>query len=58
MELSAAQMKKLKDHSKLHNGGMQSKHMKNMVKFMKAGDSFAKAHSKAKKLDGPNKTSY
>ena len=51
-------MKKLKDHSKLHNGGMQSKHMKNMVKFMKAGDSFAKAHSKAKKLDGPNKTSY
>jgi len=44
---------KLREHSKKH-GGMNSKHMKNMVKFMKAGDSFSKAHMKAKKLDNPS----
>lgn len=43
-------MNKLKEHSKLH-GGMGSKHMKNMKKFIKGGDSFSVAHSKAKKLD-------
>lgn len=42
---------KLREHSKVHKGGMKSKHMQNMVKFMKAGDSFRKAHKKAKKLD-------
>lgn len=43
--------KKLREHAKLHKGGMKSKHMQNMVKFMKAGDSFKKAHKKAVKLD-------
>ncbi len=42
---------KLREHSKAHKGGMRGKHMKNMIKFMSMGDSFAKAHSKAKKLD-------
>jgi len=50
-ELSPAMLKKLKEHSKMHKGGMSSKHMKNMVKFMKEGMSFSKAHSKAKALD-------
>tara|TARA_R100000149_G_C5827354_1_gene104264 strand:- start:205 stop:768 length:564 start_codon:yes stop_codon:yes gene_type:complete len=43
--------KKLKEHAKFHKGGMRSKHMKNMVKFIKEGDSFNKAHDKAVKLD-------
>lgn len=43
--------KKLKEHAKFHKGGMKSKHMKNMVKFVKDGDSFKKAHEKAVKLD-------
>ena len=51
MELTQKQKDKLKEHSKLHKGGMNSKHMKNMVKFMKEGDSFTKAHNKAMKLD-------
>jgi len=38
---------RLKEHAKQHKGGMRSKHMRNMVKFMKEGDSFAKAHKKA-----------
>ena len=50
-KLSDAKMKKLKEHSKMHKGGMNSKHMKNMVKFMKEGDSFTKAHNKSVKLD-------
>jgi len=45
--------KKLKEHSKKHIGGMNGKHMKNMVKFIKNGDSFSKAHSKAKAMDKP-----
>ena len=45
------QKDKLKEHSKMHKGGMRSKHIKNMMKFMKEGDSFTKAHNKAKKLD-------
>tara|TARA_R100000734_G_C3272887_1_gene68397 strand:- start:226 stop:399 length:174 start_codon:yes stop_codon:yes gene_type:complete len=49
--LTQKQKDKLKEHSKLHKGGMSSKHMRNMVKFMKQGDSFTKAHNKAKKLD-------
>tara|TARA_R100001086_G_scaffold81171_1_gene39796 strand:+ start:1243 stop:1557 length:315 start_codon:yes stop_codon:yes gene_type:complete len=50
-KLSDQTMKKLKEHSKQHKGAMQSKHMKNMVKFMKAGDTFTRAHKKAVKLD-------
>lgn len=42
---------KLKEHSKLHKGGMKSIHMKNMIKFMKEGDTFNEAHKKAKKED-------
>jgi hypothetical protein len=51
MKLTEKQLAKLKEHSKLHKGGMKSKHVKNMEKFMKEGDSFTKAHNKAKKLD-------
>ena len=50
-KISDANMKKLKEHSKMHKGGMQSTHIKNMKKFMKEGDSFSKAHNKAIKLD-------
>jgi len=49
--LSEKDMLKLKEHSKLHKGGMRGKHMKNMKKFMLEGMSFAKAHNKAKKMD-------
>lgn len=55
MELSKKDKEKLAEHSKLHKGGMKSKHMKNMVKFMKEGDSFSKAHNKAMKLDKTKK---
>ena len=50
-KLTDKQMEKLKNHSKNHKGGMSSKHMKNMLKFMKQGDTFIKAHNKAVKLD-------
>ena len=43
--------KKLKTHAKKHEGGMKGKHMKNMVKYMKQGDSFEEAHKKATKDD-------
>ena len=49
--LTMAQTKTLMEHSKMHKGGMNSKHMKNMVKFMRAGDTFAKAHKKSVELD-------
>jgi len=42
---------RLKEHAKQHKGGMRSKHMRNMVKFMKEGDSFAKAHKKAMAME-------
>jgi len=48
--LSKAQMEQLKKHSKKHNG-MNSIHIKNMIKFMKQGQSFMKAHMKAQQLD-------
>lgn len=54
MELTDKQKEKLKEHSKLHKGGMRSKHMRNMKKFMMEGMSFTKAHNKAKKLDEAN----
>ena len=50
-KISDSNMKKLKEHSKAHKGGMNSTHIKNMKKFLKEGDSFSKAHSKAVKLD-------
>jgi len=49
--LSEKDMERLKEHSKLHKGRMMGKHMKNMIKFMKEGDSFSVAHKKAKALD-------
>jgi hypothetical protein len=49
--LTMSQTKKLMEHSKMHKGGMNSKHMKNMVKMMRAGDTFAKAHKKALEMD-------
>jgi len=55
--IDASEMKRLKTHSKMHAGGMKSKHIKNMKKFMEAGDSFIVAHNKAKKLDN-KKSSY
>ena len=54
-ELTKAQMEQLKKHSKLHKGGMNSFHMKNMIRFMKQGDSFMKAHMKAQQLDKAKK---
>jgi len=51
MKLTEKQMQTLKKHSTKHKGGMKSKHMKNMLKFMRQGDSFIKAHGRAKKLD-------
>lgn len=38
---------RLREHAKQHKGGMRSKHMINMKKFIKEGDSFEKAHRKA-----------
>jgi hypothetical protein len=54
-ELTKAQMEQLKKHSKLHKGGMNSFHIKNMIKFMKQGNSFMKAHMKAQQLDKAKK---
>lgn len=50
--LTKKQMARLKDHAKKHKGGMRGKHMRNMAKFVKDGDTFSSAHKKAVKLDG------
>tara|TARA_E500000305_G_C3948454_1_gene200970 strand:- start:659 stop:820 length:162 start_codon:yes stop_codon:yes gene_type:complete len=42
---------KLREHAKSHKGGMRGKHMRNMIKFMSEGMTFARAHNKAKKMD-------
>ena len=49
-------MTRLKEHSKLHKGGMRSKHIKNMMKYLKDNDNstFTKAHNFAKKIDEKN----
>jgi len=50
--ITKVEMKRLKTHSAMHKGGMNSTHIKNMRKFMKDNnDSFIVAHNKAKKLD-------
>ena len=49
--LTQAMSNKIVKHSDLHKGGMQSKHIKNMIIYIRAGDSFTVAHNKAKKLD-------
>ena len=43
-DLSPAMLKKLKEHSKLHKGGMASKHIRKMIIYIKEGNSFNKAH--------------
>ena len=55
VKISKEDMKKLKEHSKLHKGGMDSKHMKNMKKIMKQGKTFSQAHKEAKILDKKRK---
>ena len=50
-EISQKEMARLIEHTKQHNGGMRSKHMRNMIKMMKEGMSFAMAHKKAMALD-------
>ena len=49
--ISDKNMARLREHSKAHKGGMRSRHMRNMKKFMMEGDSFTKAHNKAMKMD-------
>ena len=53
--LSESQMKRLKEHSKMHKGGMKSKHMRAMIKAMEDGDSFNVAHNKAVAKDKKSK---
>ena len=50
-KISQKEMARLIEHSKQHKGGMRSKHMRNMIKMMKEGMSFAMAHKKAMALD-------
>lgn len=54
-ELNPAMMKRLKEHSKVHSGGMNGKHMKNMIKYLKDNSkaTFNQAHNYAKGLDKP-----
>ena len=50
--ITESQMKKLKEHSKQHKGGMASKHMKKMMMVMtKEGKSFSEAHKIAVRHD-------
>ena len=51
--LDEKQMKRLKEHSKQHKGGMGSKHMRMMKRLMEEGMSFTKAHNRAKKEHPP-----
>ncbi len=65
-KMSKAMVERLLVHSKLHKGGMRSKHMRMMIKFIKDGLSFTKAHNRAKKIEStakvakprPNKGGY
>jgi len=50
-KLSESDKKKLKEHSKDFKNGMKSSHIKNMMKFMKEGNSFSVSHRKAVQLD-------
>jgi len=53
--LSPKMSQRVREHSKSHQGGMASTHMKNMLKFLRAGNSFKVAHNKAVKLDKQEK---
>jgi len=46
---------RLLKHSKLHRGGMKSKHMINMKRFIKEGKSFEQSHKLASSLDKKGK---
>ena len=54
-KLSKKTMDRLREHSKAHKGGMRGKHMRNMKKFMEAGDTFSTAHTKAVREDKKSK---
>ena len=47
--ISNSEQDKLLKHARLHAGGMRSDHMKIMVKEMKRGETFGKAHKIAMK---------
>ena len=65
-KMSKAMVERLLIHSKLHRGGMRSRHMRMMIKFIKNGLSFTRAHNRAKKIEStaqvakvvPNKSRY
>ena len=65
-KMSKKMVERLLVHSKLHRGGMRSKHMRMMIKFIKNGLSFTRAHNRAKKIEStaqvakvvPNKSRY
>ncbi len=54
-DLSPAMLKKLKEHSKLHKGGMGSKHIRKMIIYIKEGNSFNKAHDLTVEFEKKNK---
>ena len=54
-DLSKTNQEKIKKHSSSHKGGMQSKHIRNMIRFMTKGDSFSVAHKKAMEIDKKSK---
>ena len=54
-DLSKANQEKIKKHSSAHEGGMKSKHIRNMIRFMTKGDSFSVAHKKAMEIDKKTK---
>ena len=49
--LSPKMSMKLREHAKQHKGGMASKHIKEMLKQLRAGKSFNKAHEIALKQE-------
>ena len=65
-KMSKAMVERLLIHSKKHKGGMRSKHMRMMIKFIKNGLSFTKAHNRTRKIESaarvtkpiPNKSRY
>jgi len=52
--MSKQMIERLLIHSKLHKGGMKSKHMILMMKFIKDGLTFTKAHNRTKKIQAEN----
>ena len=50
-KLTQKDMGALIKHSKMHDGGMKSKHMTTMIAEMKKGKTFSEAHNIAKKGD-------